>query len=347
MTALMIACEKGNVDLVEALLQAGADVRLKSKYGDTALGKAISAKNVRIVKALVKNSGNFDRKDAVFSAVIAGNPEVVQLLLIKDTDVNMRGYAGGTLLMLAADKDLSLVKFLVDRGADVNIKDNDGETALMIAVKSFNESSLSSVKYLIDRRADVNAVNNKGETALILAVKRGKADMVTLLTAGGSTLSLKDKEGKSAWTYAVEGSNPALVSLLEKAGAGRDYLGMEWKGNVSKQKDPFIKVVETSKEWSELWARAFAKPAPGMDFEKYVVACVFLGNEVEWLYSIGFGEPVLRGNQWAIEYSLQDVMLRMSGPFQAGGQYHMRVFEKAKNVKMILEEAGPTSRRKR
>ncbi|MCK7510251.1 MAG: hypothetical protein MZV70_43540 [Desulfobacterales bacterium] len=35
------------------------------------------------------------------------------------------------------------------------------------------------------------------------------------------------------------------MSLLEKAGAGRDYLGMEWKGNVSKQKEPFIKVVET------------------------------------------------------------------------------------------------------
>jgi len=139
-----------------------------------------------------------------------------------------------------------------------------------------------------------------------------------------------------------------LVSLLEKGGAGRDYLGMEWQGNVSKQKDPFIKVVETQKEWSELWARALEKPAPEMDFEKYVVACVFLGYEADWLYSIGFGQPVLRDHKMVIEYGLHQVMLRLSGPFRAGGQYHMKVFEKAKNnVPMILEETGPTSRRKK
>ena len=346
-TALMIACEKGNADLVSALLKAGADVNKKSKYKDTALGKAISGHHVRIVQILVKNSHDFDRREALFSAVIAGNLEIVQLLLTKDMDVNMPGFASGTALMLAADGDMAIVKYLVEKGADVNKKDDSGDTALMKAVLSFNKANISVMQYLIGRGADVNAANNKGETALILAVKRGNADMVSLLVEKKSALSLKDKVGKSAWSYAAEGSNPALAGLLEKAGAGRDYLGMEWKGNVSKQKEPFVKVVETPKEWTELWARAFEKPAPEMDFDKYVVACVFLGHEAEWLYSIGFGGPAMRGNQLVIEYSLHDVMLRLSGPFKAGGQYHMRVFEKKKDVQMILEEAGPTSRRRR
>jgi serine/threonine-protein phosphatase 6 regulatory ankyrin repeat subunit B len=343
MTALMIACEKGNADLVEALLKAGADINKKSKYGDTALSKAIAAKNVRIVRILVKNSGNFDRREALFSAVIAGDQEIVKLLLTQDMDVNMRGFASGTALMLAADGDIALVKFLVERGADVNIKDDDGETALMKAVKSFKESNLSCITHFIDHGADLDAVSKKGETALILAVKRGNADMVKILVEKRAAVSLKDKEGKSAWTYAVEGANPAIVSLLEKAGAARDYLGMEWKGNVSKQKEAFIKVVETPKEWSELWLRAFEKPAPDMDFEKYAVACVFLGHDARWLYSIGFSGPERRDGKLVIAYSLHDVMLRLSGPFQAGGQYHMRVFEKSKDVPMILEEAGSTS----
>jgi ankyrin repeat protein len=345
MTALIIACEKGNADMVEALLKAGADVNKKSKYGDTALSKAIAAHHVRIVRTLVR-SGTFDRREALFSAVIAGDLEIVQILLTKDMDVNMRGFASGTALMLAADGDIAIVKYLVERGADVNLKDDEGNTALMKAVLSFNNTNIASLKYLIACGADVNAINNKGETALILAVKRGNEEMVGILVAKGCAVSPKDKLGKSAWTYAVEGAKPALVGFLEKAGASRDYKDMEWKGNGSKQKVAFIKVVETQSEWTELWSRALEKPAPEMDFERYVVACVFLGYAADWLYSIGFGEPVIRDNQRVIPYGLYEVMLKMSGPFKAGGQYHMKVFEKKKDVKMILEEADRSSRRR-
>lgn len=342
-TALMIACEKGNAGLVETLLKAGADVSRKSKYGDTALNKAIAARNIRIVQTLVKHGGNFDRRDALSKAVIAGNLEMVKLLMTKDMDVNARGFAGGTLLMLAADEDPDLVKFLVAKGADINLQDDEGNTALMKAVASYKKISIATISFLIAGGANVNAVNNKGETALIQAVKKGDEEMVRVLVGKGSAMPLKDKQGKSAWTYAVEGGNPAIVSLLEKAGAVRDYRGMEWEGNVSKQKDAFIKIVETKEEWSELWQRALEKPAPGMDFENYVVACVFLGHSAEWLYSIGIGGPELRDGQLVISYALHDVMLRLSGPFKAGGQYAMKVFEKKKGVKMILEESGSTS----
>ncbi|MRR18012.1 MAG: hypothetical protein EG826_16310 [Deltaproteobacteria bacterium] len=348
-TVLMMACEKGNVAAAEALLKAGADAGRKSKYGDTALSKAIAAKNLPIVKILLSNGGNFDRREALGQAVVSGNLEIVKLLLIKNADVNARGFAGGTLLMLAADEDADLLEFLVARGADVNMQDDEGESALMKAVKSFKSSNLANTRYLVDHGADVNAVNKKGETALILAVKNFNADVVKVLAEKGSaaSLSLKDKAGKSAWTYAVEGDKPAMVSILEKAGAPREYLGMEWQGNVSKQKEPFIRVVDAPAEWSELWQRAFNKPAPAIDFERYVVACVFLGHSAEWLYSIGLGKPVLRGNQMVVEYSLHDVMLRLSGPFRAGGQYLMRVLEKPKDVPMVLEEAGSTSQIRR
>jgi ankyrin repeat protein len=345
MTALVIACEKGNVNMVETLLKAGADVNKKSKYGDTALSKAILSNNVQIVKMLVKKSGNFNKHDALFSAVSAGNLEIVKFLLTKDVDVNMRFFAGQILLMFAVDKNFEIVKFLIERGADVNKKDDEGKTSLMNAVESFNEANISSIKYLIAHGADVKAVNNKGETALILAVKRGNAEMVRILTEKKSPVSLKDKTGKSAWTYAVEGANPAVVKLLEKAGAARVYLGMEWKGNISNQKEKFVKAVGAKEEWSELWKRTFDKQAPDIDFENYVVACVFLGHSADWLYSIGFGQSFMRDNQLVIPYGLYEVMLRLAGPFKAGGQYHMKVFEKKKNVKIILEESKVSSSR--
>ena len=146
LTALMMACEKGNADVVETLLAAGADIDKKSKDGNTALSKAISANNVKLAGILVKNGGNMDRREALFSAVGAGNLEIVKLLLTKDADVNIRGFAGGTLLMSAAGGDYEIVKFLIERGADINKEDDGGRTALMKAVESFHETHMYSVK---------------------------------------------------------------------------------------------------------------------------------------------------------------------------------------------------------
>lgn len=113
---------------------------------------------------------------------------------------------------------------------------------------------------------------------------------------------------------------------------------MVWKGSVSRQIEPFIKVVETQEEWSDLWKRALGEPSPAVNFNQYVVACVFLGHSADWLYSIHMDNPVLRGDTWVINYSLIEIILELSGPFKAGGQYAMKVFEKKTGAKMILEE---------
>lgn len=121
---------------------------------------------------------------------------------------------------------------------------------------------------------------------------------------------------------------------------------MEWKGNISNQKDEFIKVVEKRGEWNDLWQRAFEKPAPKVDFKKYVVACVFLGHQADWLYSIGFDEPILRGDVWIIPFGCAEIILELAKPFKASGQYAMKVFAKHKGAKMMLEETPDSARRR-
>ena len=119
-----------------------------------------------------------------------------------------------------------------------------------------------------------------------------------------------------------------------------------WKGHQSAQKEPFIKIVEDREEWSGLWKRAFGKPAPEIDFDRQVVACVFLGHRADWLYSISIGEPVRRGGVWIVSYGLAEIILELSGPFKAGGQYVMKVLEKKKDAPMILEETEGSGRRR-
>lgn len=141
---------------------------------------------------------------------------------------------------------------------------------------------------------------------------------------------------------------PLIVCLLTGGLPGcavsADGQGMVWKGSVSGEKEKFIKVVETPDEWTELWKRAFDQPGPAVDFKKYVVACVFLGHSANWLYAIHIGEPFRRGDTWVVSYELVKMILELSGPFKAGGQYHMKVLEKKKDAGMVLEKAAPSFR---
>lgn len=114
--------------------------------------------------------------------------------------------------------------------------------------------------------------------------------------------------------------------------------GQEWEGFVSQQKEAFIKVVVTPEEWTALWQRALDQPAPAVDFERHAVACVFLGYSAPWLYSIAFGEPQVRDTTLVIPYGLADLILELSGPFKAGGQYAMKVVEKRQGFGLTLEE---------
>lgn len=119
-----------------------------------------------------------------------------------------------------------------------------------------------------------------------------------------------------------------------------------WKGGVSNQTEAFIRVVDNRKEWEDLWQRAFDRAAPEIDFEKKVVACVFLGHSADWLYSISIGELIRRGNRWVVPYGLAEMVLELAGPFKARGQYAMKVLEKKSGEPMVLEEDRRSGRRK-
>lgn len=139
--------------------------------------------------------------------------------------------------------------------------------------------------------------------------------------------------------------DPPTITPLEARPVmdpNKTYEGMEWEGHISDQKEEFIKVVVDKKEWDELWTCAFDKPAPELDFENYAVACVFLGHSADWLYSIGFGKPYERDNMLVIPFDLAEIILELSGPFKASGQYHMKVFKKQQGFEMVIENThGP------
>jgi len=84
-TALMVASEKGDVQMAQLLIQNGADVNAKNIDGYTALMYVAYKGNLAIAELLIKNKADVSAKDkdgwtAMRYALIQGRNDMVSLL---------------------------------------------------------------------------------------------------------------------------------------------------------------------------------------------------------------------------------------------------------------------------
>jgi hypothetical protein len=111
------AVRKGDAKAVAALLDKGADVNARFRYGATALFKAAERGHVEVVKLLLDRGVDATVKDTFYNATAmtwamdGKHYEVVKLLLAK-----MPGEVEDVLMSGARDGQLSLVQAALDAG---------------------------------------------------------------------------------------------------------------------------------------------------------------------------------------------------------------------------------------
>ncbi len=135
-TALHAACiDFFGLNVVKVLVDAGANVNLKNKYGQSPLFKAASYTRLDIVRYLLSNGASVNEKN--------GKDELTALY--------MACYNG----------DLDIVKVLVDAGADINLKSARGLSPLDAAIHGdLGRKHWDIVKYLSSKDAeDANKYN--------------------------------------------------------------------------------------------------------------------------------------------------------------------------------------------
>lgn len=125
-TALMAAAYQGEAEICKNLRKAGAKLEMKDSKGNTVLSLAALNKKISSVNYLCdqganlqvqNNSGKFLIHQAVS---VAGVTPVVDYLLGKGADVNVKDKSGDTPIMIAIDnRDIPMVKHLVERGANL------------------------------------------------------------------------------------------------------------------------------------------------------------------------------------------------------------------------------------
>ena len=111
-TPLHVAASMDRLEIVEALIEAGADVNKTTEDGFTPLHVAASMGHLGIVKDLIGKKGiNVDQQltenqaTALHIAAEKGHVEIVQDLIKAEADVDKVTRYGGTALMIATEKN--------------------------------------------------------------------------------------------------------------------------------------------------------------------------------------------------------------------------------------------------
>ncbi len=222
-TALMIAAETANVDIMKLLLTHNADVNATRNNGKTALIIAAGKGSAEIVKLLLDKGANPNLKSdegrfALYYAIQSGNADISRLLIERGADVNAKTVHDETALMEATQSGRDdLVRLLLEKGADIHAM-YEGETALVAAVK---RSSCKIARMLLDKGVSANERN--------WALMRGAAysrdtDCLQALIEKGTDINAKDSGGQTPLFNAAQYGPVANVEWLLKHGANPDVI---------------------------------------------------------------------------------------------------------------------------
>jgi len=177
-TAIFAAIDEQDIDILEILLQAGADLELLDPLGRTAL-VAAAEKDQREMSELLLESGfrniDHDKGRALMTAVTRQNLEIVAIILRAGADPNLRDAQNLTpLLRSAMAGNIEIMNMLLDNKADINARSDTGETALLIAIREgFADMAIALVRAgATDGETALAAMERLGRLDMLRTVRR-------------------------------------------------------------------------------------------------------------------------------------------------------------------------------
>ncbi|RYP49442.1 hypothetical protein DL768_004852 [Monosporascus sp. mg162] len=219
-TPLLWAARNGYTEIVQLLLDSGAKIGAKDKYGRTPLSWAARNRHKKIVQLLLDSGADADVKDnnsrtLLWRAAENGHKEIVQLLLDGGAKIDVKDNDSRTPLWRAAENGhKEIVQLLLNRGANAGIdaKDNDSWPPLLWAARNGHKEI---VQLLLDSGADANVKDNYGQTPLSWAAEKGHKEIVQLLLDNDAKTDAKDNnDSQTPLLRAAEKGHKEIVQLL-------------------------------------------------------------------------------------------------------------------------------------
>ncbi|HCE59317.1 MAG TPA: hypothetical protein DEQ74_00555 [Wolbachia sp.] len=244
-TLLHFAVKRGQMSVIKALLQNGADINAQNAKGKAPLHWATnyaikscdSSSRLNTIRTLLRlrkpkiNTVNNEESAPIRYSKVA----IVKFLLEKGADSLLvdkkrrlpRYFAyndrieqllqNAEICQAARIGCVSYIKGLLEEGVDVNVKDKHGNTPLHYAAEC---RQIEVVKYLIEQGADVKIKSKYRSTPLHCAAEWGQIEVVKYLVAKGADVNVQNRLEETPLHLAVQKDHIKIVEYLLAQGAG-------------------------------------------------------------------------------------------------------------------------------
>jgi len=233
-TALLMATQKGHVEMVNWLVEIGSPLDATSTCKKTSLIHAVQRGHIEIVKTLINAGANTSAQDREGKkAKDYANPkkhaEIIGMLTSQKTDASMiqQEHTAPALVQPKTKKELSDInsKFIylceynkLDEAIELwQEGDIDlsfayaGSTALLMATQ---KGHIDMVNWLVEIGSPLDATSTCKKTSLIHAVQRGHIEIVKTLINAGANTNAQDRAGKRAKDYANPKKHAEIIEML-------------------------------------------------------------------------------------------------------------------------------------
>ena len=210
-TALMLAAQRGHLDMIEILLKhQSINMDMQDEYGMTAILLAVREGHIAIVQRLLEAKADIGIVDfqvgrsPLRCAAERDRAQTVELLLLHNADPSVKDREGGTAILRAVNRGAGkALQKMMEYGVDIECVDEDGQSLLHGAAR--NGYDEIARKLLNKKKLGVDIRDNHGMTPLHDASRHGEAAVASVLLENEADASLEDRFNRTpfmvAWQY--------------------------------------------------------------------------------------------------------------------------------------------------
>jgi len=217
------AAKKGQMDLVQYLIEARADPGLTTSQGTEPLHDAVFNSHLPVVELLLRRSGNVNAEASdgarpLHVAARPGHPAVVEALLQAGANVNAADAAGEQALHIAASQGHSeLCLRLLGLRANLEAPGTGGMRPSHMAAAG---GHVPVLELLLKNKADIAAKDDRGMLPIGYAAAAGHFPLVDFIikSAGAVGVQTPSSDGVYPLHAAAQGGHTRVLEALLRHG---------------------------------------------------------------------------------------------------------------------------------